>query len=93
MANGIGNNESKKQLTNQVKIKSPAEKDEKSRVTVSSFADTLSKGITGFKGIATEDQLKGQLRNGEYVTIKVSDKPIEIKSEDKKEQKGTGRGD
>ena len=75
MANGIANNE--KEEKNPIS-KRPAEQNDNSNVCLSSFAKTPDRGITGFKGISTRDELKEQIRNGEYKAIKLSDKPLQI---------------
>ena len=70
MANGIGNNELKKK-----KINTPAGKDDMTVVCVARLAQT-EKGLDG-----AGKKVKGckeQLRNGEYITIKLSDKPLQI---------------
>lgn len=74
MANGIANNGRSKKK----KISTPAEQSDKTNICLSSFAKTPSKGIIGFKGISTRDELKEQIRKGEYKSIKISDRPIQI---------------
>lgn len=87
MANGIANNEKSKKK----KISTPAEQRDKTNICLSSFAKTPSKGIIGFKGISTRDELKEQIRNGEYVAIKLSDKPLQ--TEQSAEKKDIEIGD
>ena len=70
MANGIGNK----------KIGKPAEQNEKTVVCVSRLAKTNEKALDG-----AGKQVRGckeQIQRGEYVTIKLSDKPLQIKRDD-----------
>ena len=70
MANGIGNKELRKK-----KVNTPAGKDDMTVVCVARLAQT-EKGLDG-----AGKKVKGckeQLKSGEYVTIKLSDKPLQI---------------
>ena len=96
MANGIANNrEEEKKSISKSEGKGPAEQGDNSDVCVSSFAKTPTKGIIGFRGISTRDELKEQIRNGEYKAIKLSDRPIQIEQsvEPKKPVKEAEVGD
>ena len=76
MANGIANNENEeKKIT-----KRPAGQNEKSVVCVARLAKTDERGLDG-AGKPVRG-CKEQLQNGEYVTIKLSDKPLQIKRND-----------
>ena len=68
MANGIAN-------------KRPSGQNEKSNVCVSRFAKTPTRGIEGFSGLSVRDALKNQIKNGEYIAIKISDRPLQIEKE------------
>ena len=71
MANGIGNNEKAKK-----QVSKPAEQNENTVVCVARLAKTNEKGLDG-----AGKQVKGckeQLQSGEYVTIKLSNKPLQI---------------
>ena len=70
MANGIGNK----------KIGKPADQKEKTVVCVSRLAKTNERGLDG-----AGKQVRGckeQIQRGEYVTFKLSNKPLQIKRDD-----------
>ena len=75
MANGIANNGKGNK-----KVSRPARQDEMTVVCVARLAKTQAKGLDG-AGKSVRG-CKEQLRNGEYVSIKLSDKPLQIKRAD-----------
>lgn len=75
MANGIANNEKGKRKK---PISRPADQNENTVVCVARIAKTNEKQLDG-----TGKEIRGckeQIRNGEYVSIKVTDKPVQIVS-------------